>query len=239
MIKRRQFLQYLSAFGTNLFFQISSAWAKSSDKDFFEGSDYIGKTRGGDFQKFYVNFWKTMRRIDGNSWQLEIGGLVKNPTRFSLAEVRSLPLKSQISRLKCVECWSAKAEWAGFHISDIESIVQPDKSSTGVLFHCGDNYQEYLERTSLSHPRTLLAYAMDGNSLSDGHGFPLRVIAPFKYGYKNPKAILKMEYVDGTVSGTWSKIGPYSTDGTILPGYDHPLDRGKVKRRIAGGEIFD
>ncbi len=80
---------------------------------------------------------------------------------------------------------------------------------------------------------------MNGGPLSDEHGFPLRVIVPFKYGYKNPKAILKIEFVEETVYGTWSKIGPYSTDGTILPGWDHPLDQGKIKRRISGGEIFD
>ncbi|NIQ01475.1 MAG: molybdopterin-dependent oxidoreductase, partial [Nitrospinaceae bacterium] len=63
----------------------------------------------------------------------------------------------------------------------------------------------------------------NGEPLTDEHGFPLRVIIPFKYGYKNPKAILKMEYVAEPRPGTWSRIGPYSRDGTILPGTDHPL----------------
>lgn len=66
---------------------------------------------------------------------------------------------------------------------------------------------------------------------------PMRRIAPSKYGYKNPKAIVRIEYVDAVQYGTWSKIGPYSPDGTILPGTDHPLDRGKRPHRIPGGKI--
>jgi methionine sulfoxide reductase catalytic subunit len=109
----------------------------------------------------------------------------------------------------------------------------------GVVFRCADTYVEYLPLEDLRHPRTLLVHRMDGRPLSGEHGFPLRVIIPFKYGYKNPKCILEMQFVDREEPGTWTRIGPYSIDGTILPGYDHPLDRNKVKRRIDGGEVFD
>jgi DMSO/TMAO reductase YedYZ molybdopterin-dependent catalytic subunit len=78
---------------------------------------------------------------------------------------------------------------------------------------------------------------MNGRPLTDEHGFPLRIIIPGKYGYKNPKAILKKKYVAKTVSGTWSKIGLYSTDGTIIPGTDHPLENNKRPHQIPGGEI--
>jgi len=91
----------------------------------------------------------------------------------------------------------------------------------------------------LRHTQVLMVTHMNGAPLSDGHGFPLRVIAPFKYGYKNPKAIQKMEYVAEITYGTWSKIGPYSPDGTILPGTDHPLEFNKQPRRISGGQITD
>ena len=180
-----------------------------------------------------------MRRIRAESWALQVDGLCEQPQTFTLDNLKTLPVKTQTSRLKCVECWSAKAEWQGFRISDLEKIVLPLPESAGAVFHCGDDYSEYLDRESLNNNRTLLAYSMDGVPLSDEHGFPLRVIVPFKYGYKNPKAILRMEYVSQPVSGTWSKIGPYSIDGTILPGYDHPLDKGGIRRKIYGGEIFD
>jgi methionine sulfoxide reductase catalytic subunit len=97
--------------------------------------------------------------------------------------------------------------------------------------------KEYLSREALNQDRVLLVHSMNGESLSDAHGFPLRLIVPSKYGYKNPKAILEMEYVAKQQAGTWGKIGPYSSDGTMLPGWDHPLKDNKQARRISGGEI--
>lgn len=124
-------------------------------------------------------------------------------------------------------------------MTELDNIVRPRPEAVGVLFRCADNYVEYLSLADLRHARTLLVHTMNGTRLSDEHGFPLRMIVPFKYGYKSPKAILEMEYVTRSNRGTWNRIGPYSVDGTILPGYDHPLDRGKKRRRIFGGEIFD
>lgn len=239
-ISRRSFLgRLLLAAGSVVLGLFGFPRRARTDTDYFAGTGFVGKTREGPHEKFYINFFKPMRRIDATQWQLRISGLCENPRNFSLNELKALSQKNQVSRLKCVECWSAKAEWRGFHISEIEAIVRPKPEAGGVVFRCADTYVEHLLREDLNHERTLLAYHMDGAALTDEHGFPLRIVIPSKYGYKNPKAILEMEYVAGAEPGTWSKIGPYSTDGTILPGYDHPLDRGKIRRRISGGEIFD
>ncbi len=211
----------------------------AAEVDYFTGTEYVGKTRAGRYRDFYINYWKTMRRIDAERWTLQVGGLCEQPGSFRLEDLRALPQKTQTSRLKCVECWSAKAQWTGFHFSELERRVKPLPNATGALFHCGDEYLEFADLKSLRHPRSLFAYEMDGEPLTDEHGFPLRLVVPFKYGYKNPKAILKVEFVEEAQPGTWSRIGPYSTDGTILPGHDHPLDRGKIRRRIFGGEIRD
>lgn len=219
----------------NLFRGPSKAWAQEIDS--FSGTDFVGKTREGKHRSFYINFWKPMRRINAETWTLKISGLCESPTTFTLAQLKNLPAQSQSSRLKCVECWSARAEWRGFSIKELEQVIRPHASAKGVVFHCGDEYTEYLSREALNQDRVLLVHSMNGKSLSDAHGFPLRLIAPSKYGYKNPKAILEMEYVSEQQSGTWSKIGPYSPDGTILPGWDHPLEYDKQPRRISGGEI--
>lgn len=208
-------------------------------EDTFSGTDFVGKTREGKHRSFYINFWKPMRRIKAETWKLKISGLVEVPKTFTLGELQNLPTHSQSPRLKCVECWSARAKWSGFSIKELDQIVLPHASAQGVLFHCGDEYKEYLSREALNQDRVLLAYIMNNEPLSDAHGFPLRLIAPSKYGYKSPKAILEMEYVAEQQAGTWSKIGPYSPDGTILPGTDHPLEFGKQARRISGGEITD
>ncbi len=240
MISRRKFLvrwagAFLVLMGQMVLRPFAKGWA---DTDPFVGTDFVGKTRAGEHESFYINYWKPMRRIQPARWKLEVTGLCKKPSAFNMEDIKSFPVKTRSSRLKCVECWSARAVWQGFPMAELEKKVQPLPEAIGVVFHCADAYIEYLPRESLLRPETLLAHTMDGEPLSDEHGFPLRVIVPFKYGYKNPKAILKMEYVSNFQVGTWSKIGPYSMDGTILPGTDHPLDFGKKPRRIPGGEIL-
>jgi len=207
--------------------------------NFWRSSEYVGKTRDGKYEKFYIQYYKSFKRIKAKNWALKVSGLCENPQSFSLDALKNLPFKTQVSRVKCVECWSAKAKWRGFALADLERQVRPHPEAVGILFRCADTYVEYLSLEDLHHTRTLLVHTMNDKSLSDEHGFPLRVIIPFKYGYKSPKAILEMEYVAEHKKGTWSQIGPYSVDGTILPGYDHPLDRGKKRRRIFGGEVFD
>jgi len=240
MISRRNFIVRLlgaiSVIGAEIFARPLTGRA---DPDYFTGTDFVGKTRSGKYKTFYINYWKPMRRIQGEQWKLKVTGLCKNPGTFTLDAIKSLPVKTRTSRMKCVECWSARAEWQGVSMRDLEKKVQPLPEAAGVLFHCADAYREYLPRESLMRPETLLAYNMNKKPLTDEHGFPLRVIVPFKYGYKNPKAIITMEYVADIKAGTWSKIGPYSTDGTILPGFDHSLDLGKKPHRIPGGEIRD
>ena len=237
-VNRRSFL--VRAFFCCVAF-VQAWWARPgpahAEQDYFTGTDFVGKTRAGKFKQFYINYWKPLRRIKAKDWSLAIGGLCETPRTFTLGQLKGLPSAKQTSRLKCVECWSAKAEWSGFHFSELMKLCPPKPEATGVVFHCGDIYTEHLSLADLNHPRTLMVTTMDGARLSDEHGFPLRVIVPFKYGYKNPKAILKIEYVSELQYGTWSKIGPYSPDGTILPGTDHPLELGKIPRRISGGEI--
>jgi len=238
-LTRRLFLKgglwTAALFSWSLFRGTTKAWAQETDS--FSGTDFVGKTREGKHRSFYINFWKPMRRINAETWTLRISGLCESPKTFTLAELKNFPTQSQSSRLKCVECWSARAEWRGFSIKELEQVIRPHASAQGVVFHCGDEYKEYLSREALNQDRVLLVHSMNGEPLSDAHGFPLRLIAPSKYGYKNPKAILEMEYVAEQQAGTWSKIGPYSPDGTILPGTDHPLEHGKQPRRIPGGEI--
>lgn len=237
MISRRTFLgRTVLALGA---WALRGLFPSAARADETPDPDFVSKTRKGKYEKFYINYWKPLRRIRAESWLLQIDGLCEQPASFTLDKLKTLPAITQTSRMKCVECWSAKAEWQGFHLSELEKIVQPLPEAAGIVFHCADDYIEYLDRESLNKDRSLLAYNMDGKPLSHEHGFPLRVIVPFKYGYKNPKAILRIEYVAQPIPGTWSKIGPYSIDGTILPGYDHPLDNNGIRRTIYGGEIFD
>ena len=144
----------------------------------------------------------------------------------------------QVSRLKCVECWSAKARWSGFRFEDLIKEVQPDSKAKYVYFQSADSYYENYQLAELLRPRVLLVLRMNDQPLTREHGFPLRLIAPFKYGYKNVKYITRIEFTDERKRNYWSDNGPYSIDGTIQPGIDHPLDYRKKPLAINGGEVF-
>ncbi|MFQ5544236.1 MAG: molybdopterin-dependent oxidoreductase [Nitrospiria bacterium] len=243
-VGRRQFLRKFLLCIATLIISVLKPFSESlrsaqARLNFWRASEYVGKTREGRYKKFYIQYYKPFRRIEGDRWRLKVTGLCETPQEFTLEALKELPRIRQISRIKCVECWSAKAEWEGFSIFDLEKAVRPHPEVLGIVFHCADTYVEYLSLEEMHHDRAMLVHTMNQKPISDEHGFPLRVIIPFKYGYKSPKAILELEFVDRFKRGTWTQIGPYSSDGTILPGYDHPLDQGKKRRRIFGGEIID
>jgi DMSO/TMAO reductase YedYZ molybdopterin-dependent catalytic subunit len=107
-----------------------------------------------------------------------------------------------------------------------------------VYLQSADSYYESYTLQELLRDRVLLVMRMNGESLPPNHGFPLRLIAPYKYGYKNIKYITRIEFTDDRKRNYWADNGPYSVDGTIQPGIDHPLDYNKKPLRINGGEVF-
>ena len=143
--------------------------------------------------------------------------------------------------MKCVQCWSSRATWGGFLFADLLDDVKPSPKVKAVRFDCHDKWYEYMSLEELANPRVLMAMSMNGEPLSDQHGAPLRLIDPSKYGYKSCKLITKVTFVEEGEGSMACDIGPYySPDGTILAGYDHPIDLGKgIRRKISGGEITD
>ncbi len=172
------------------------------------------------------------------NWGLAVGGMVKNPIGLGYEDLFGFKMVSQVSRLKCVECWSAKAKWEGFEFSELVEKVQPDPAAKFVYIQSADSYYESFAVEELLRPRVLFVLRMNGKSLSKDHGYPLRLIAPFKYGYKNIKYITSIKFLDTRKRNYWSNSGPYSVDGTIQPGIDHPLDFNKKPLPINGGEVF-
>ena len=176
--------------------------------------------------------------VEANDWGLAIRGMVKNPIVLRYEDLFGFKVGSQVSRLKCVECWSAKARWEGFHFQELMDRVKPDPKAKFVYFQSADSYYESFTIEELIRPRVLMVLRMNGQPLSKDHGFPLRLIAPFKYGYKNVKYITSIEFSDSRKRNYWANHGPYSVDGTIQPGIDHPLDFNKKPLSINGGEVF-
>ncbi|MEO2044505.1 MAG: molybdopterin-dependent oxidoreductase [Nitrospinaceae bacterium] len=191
-----------------------------------------------DSPDFHIRSANPFLGVDTQNWGLAVGGMVKKPIGLSYEDLFGLKIYSQISRLKCVECWSAKAKWEGFRFEELVKKVHPDPSAKYVYIQSADSYYESFELEELLRPRVLFVLRMNGQPLSRDHGFPLRVIAPFKYGYKNIKYITSIKFLDSRKRNYWSNSGPYSVDGTIQPGIDHPLDLNKKPLAINGGEVF-
>jgi len=173
-------------------------------------------------------------RIDSTTYQLRIDGLVDRPQTLTLEQIQALPSVTERVRMKCVECWSAPAVYTGVALDEVFKLVGPTAQATHVRFHAADNYEDTLSLEELRAPRVMLAYSQDGEELPIDNGWPLRLVTPARYGYKYVKGVVRLEFTDRMRVGTWEEFG-YSTDATIQPGLDRPLDLGGV-RPIAGGE---
>ena len=190
---------------------------------------------------FRIMWYSPVPPLDVRAYRLKIHGLVEKPRSFSLAELRHLPQEAQSSRMKCVQCWSARTQWGGFRFGHLVESVKPQRTAKAVRIECADKWYEYFSVEDLLSPRVLMALDMAGKPLADRHGAPLRLIDPARYGYKSAKLITAIEFVAEGKGSMACDIGPYySPGGEIKSGYDHPLDLGpNVRRKIGGGEIAE
>ncbi|PRA48171.1 molybdopterin-binding protein [Ochrobactrum sp. MYb68] len=154
-------------------------------------------------------------------WKLKVGGLVERPMEFSLADLKSLPKRTQITRHDCVEGWSAIGKWAGVPLMSILSRTGVKPTARYVVLHCADElektldgsgrYYESIDLVDAFHPQTILAYEMNGKALSVGHGAPLRLRVERQLGYKQAKYIMRIELVD-SFADLWGGNGGFWED---------------------------
>ena len=153
-------------------------------------------------------------------WQLGVDGLVERLGRFSLADLRAMPARSQITRHDCVEGWSAIGKWTGVPLGHLLDHVGLAGDARYIVFHCADRfgstaYYESIDLVDAFHPQTILAYGMNDGDLPIGHGAPVRVRIERQVGYKSAKFIDRIEAVaslDGIgrgEGGYWEDVGFY------------------------------
>ncbi len=130
------------------------------------------------------------------NWRLSVEGSVARPAAFSLAELRRLPSRTQITRHTCEEGWSAIAQWTGVPLSIVLEAcgIQPD--ARFVQFHTYDKYVDSIDILDALHPQTILAYGMNGRDLPIGHGAPLRARVETQLGYKSMKFLRRIVVAD-------------------------------------------
>jgi DMSO/TMAO reductase YedYZ molybdopterin-dependent catalytic subunit len=163
-------------------------------------SNGTSRPSSDEYQRFAANNFA--------DWFLVVDGLVRKPARFSLAELRALPGRTQITRHDCVEGWSAIGQWTGVALKQVLERVVPLENAHYVVFHCADTmgdwaqYYESIDFDDAYHPQTILAYALNGQDLPIKNGAPLRVRIERQLGYKMAKYIMRIELVE-----SFEKIG--------------------------------
>ena len=156
-------------------------------------------------------------------WRLQVGGLVMRPASFTLAELRALNARTQITRHDCVEGWSAIGKWTGPPLSAVLDRVGLRPEARFIVFHCADEvlryvdgshaYYESIDLIDAFHPQTILAYELNGAPLPFANGAPLRLRVERQLGYKMAKFITRIEAVDRFDKIRGGKGGYWEDDG--------------------------
>lgn len=182
-------------------------------------------------------------------WTLEVSGLVHNPRSWSIEDLLRLPQKDRVYRMRCVEGWSMVIPWTGFQLSDLIKQVDPMTSAKYLEFTTllDENqmpgiknpfypwpYQEGLRLDEAMHRLTMIATGIYGRSMPNQNGAPLRLVVPWKYGFKSIKSIIRIKFTAEQPQTFWNTIAPneYGFYSNVNPTVDHPRWSQKTERRI-------
>jgi methionine sulfoxide reductase catalytic subunit len=192
-------------------------------------------------------------RFDTRNWKVDVGGLVHAPRTFDLDDLRRLaPTEERVYRMRCVEAWSMVIPWAGYSLARLLDAVRPTSAAKYVAFETlldpsrmpGQKspvldwpYVEGLRLDEAMHPLTLLASGIYGRELPPQDGAPVRLVVPWKYGFKGIKSIVKITLTSKMPPTTWNLQAPreYGFFANVNPEVDHPRWSQATEQRI--GEI--
>lgn len=182
-------------------------------------------------------------------WTVSVGGLVNKPATFDLEQLLQFQLEERIYRLRCVEGWSMVIPWIGFPLSKLLDKVEPNSQARYVAFETLYDpkrmpnqrtgvldwpYVEGLRLDEAMHPLTILATGLYGETLPPQDGAPIRLVVPWKYGFKSIKSIVKITLVASEPPSTWNIQAPYEYGfySNVNPNVPHPRWSQATERRI-------
>lgn len=145
--------------------------------------------------------------IDGESYRLQLSGLIEDKRPWTLRELRALPQTSQITRHVCVEGWSAIGKWGGVPFRAFLERIGADLSAGYVGFRCADKYSTSIDMPTALHRQTLLTLDFPGAPGETKYGFPVKVRIPTKLGFKNPKFVAEIFVTNNNPGGYWENMG--------------------------------
>lgn len=157
------------------------------------------------YNAFYPK--EQVKPIDGESWRLELAGLISDKRPWNKDALYALPHETQITRHICVEGWDYIGKWSGVPLRLFLERTGADRTAKYVAFRCPDGYSSSIDMLTALHPQTILATQYDGAPLPDIYGFPVRLKTPLKLGFKQPKWITSMEVTNVKPGGYWEDGG--------------------------------
>ena len=222
-------------------------------------TDYKDATTYNNFYEFGTDKAdpaKNAHTLVTKPWSVAVEGLVKQPKSYSLEELIKLaPQEERIYRLRCVEGWSMVIPWVGYSLSELIKKVEPLGSAKYVEFvtqadpktmpFVGSRvlewpYVEGVRMDEAMHPLALLSFGMYGEVLPNQSGAPVRMVLPWKYGFKSGKSIVKIRFTDKEPRTAWNKAAAseYGFYSNVNPAVDHPRWSQATERRIGEDGLF-
>jgi sulfoxide reductase catalytic subunit YedY len=222
-------------------------------------TDYKDATSYNNFYEFGTDKGDPVKNagtLKTRPWTVEVEGLVKKPGRYGIEDLLKLSAQEErIYRLRCVEGWSMVIPWVGYSLAELIKKVEPQGNAKYVEFvtladpktmpFVGSRvldwpYTEGLRMDEAMHPLTLLAFGMYGEVLPNQNGAPVRIVVPWKYGFKSAKSIVKIRFVEKEPSTAWNKAAAneYGFYSNVNPEVDHPRWSQATERRIGEDGLF-
>jgi DMSO/TMAO reductase YedYZ molybdopterin-dependent catalytic subunit len=162
-------------------------------------------TRPFPFNAYYPE--EDAPEVDKDDYEFEVGGMVDNTKSWTLDELYALPQETQITRLICVEGWSAIGKWTGTPLREFLRRIGADTRAKYVWFRCAEGYSTSIDMATALHPQTQMTFRFDDEILPRKYGFPMKVRIPTKLGFKNPKHVVEMAVTDKYLGGYWEDQG--------------------------------
>lgn len=260
-LDRRSFIKTISAASIVSSFSSLAESKHSSDKAIFNKNlDNGDELNTYEEITTYNNFYEFgMGKSDPSEysgtlktkpWQIKIEGLVDKPFTIDLEDLlQKITIEDRIYRLRCVEAWSMVVPWQGFPLSNLIKLANPLSTAKFIQFETllrpeempGQKrgilpwpYVEGLRMDEAMHPLTILSTGLYGHDLLNQNGAPLRLVVPWKYGFKSIKSIVAMRFVDKQPSATWSMVAPseYGFYSNVNNKVHHPRWTQGTERRI-------
>ncbi|MEO8158306.1 MAG: protein-methionine-sulfoxide reductase catalytic subunit MsrP [Betaproteobacteria bacterium] len=196
-------------------------------------------------------------KLKTRPWQVRVEGEVRKPKTYDIEDLLKLaPLEERVYRMRCVEGWSMVIPWVGYPLADLIKRVEPTGNAKFVEFVTlldpaqmpGQSvrvlqwpYVEGLRMDEAMHPLTLLTLGLYGEVLPNQNGAPVRVVVPWKYGFKSAKSIVKIRFTEQQPKTSWELAGPseYGFYSNVNPDVDHPRWSQAKERRIEKVSVLD